>query len=189
MKRRLFPLTLLLLLCACAGPEDVESTPAPPDYVTAEQAARAALDVSGFKPFDPPNEHNRTRYDTSGIRAAWETGDESDLGEKDAAILKRCREIFATVIPSGMTDFEKELALHGALLRSVRYDETSLDPATSQGQPDSGNPYGALVEWYGVDPTWNDPSAWEDLPEEMWDRTHHLHFNVTSDDLRRTNHQ
>ena len=208
----------------------------PSDVPSPASAPSAAPDVSGFKPFDPPNEHDMTLYDTSGIRAAWETGDESGLGEKDAAILERCQEIFAAVITEGMTDFEKELALHDALLRSVRYDETSFDPATPQGQPDSGNPYGPLVEgygvclgyatslqllldlagvecitvvgasynstsdhawnlvrlegeWYGVDPTWNDPSAWENLPEEMWDRTHHLHFNVTSDDLRRTNHQ
>lgn len=122
----------------------------PSDVPSPDSAPSAALDVSGFKPFDPPNEHDMTLYDTSGIRAAWETGDESGLGEKDAAILARCQEIFAAVVTEGMTDFEKELALHDALLRSVRYDETSFDPATPQGQPDSGNPYGALVEGYGI---------------------------------------
>ena len=44
-------------------------------------------------------------------------------------------------------------------------------------------------EWYGVDPTWNDPASWEDVPESDWDWTHHRHFNVTSDSLRQSNHQ
>ena len=177
-----------------------------------------------------------TLYDTSAILAAWESGEEEGLSEKDGAILARCREIFAGCITDGMTDFEKELALHDALLRGVHCDETVYDHDTPQGLPNNTNPYGALVEgyaiclgyaasfqllmdlagvecvtvvgassrstsehawnlvrlegeWYGVDPTWNDPASWEDVPESDWDWTHHRHFNVTSDSLRQSNHQ
>ena len=44
-------------------------------------------------------------------------------------------------------------------------------------------------EWYCVDVTWDDPSSWEDVPANMWDRTHHRFFNVTSDWMRETDHQ
>ena len=194
------------------------------------------LDVSGFAPFDPPNEHDMTLYDTSAIRAAWESGEEGGLSEKDAAILAACRAIFAEHVTADMTGFEKELALHDALLERGSYDRTVYAHATPQGRPDNTDPYGLLVEgygiclgyaasfqllmdlagvecltvvgasyrstsdhawnlvrlegeWYGVDPTWNDPASWEDVPESDWDWTHHRHFNVTSDSLRQSNHQ
>ena len=236
-------------LLACADPEGAEAAlsaalngetvtalaPAPtPD--AAPEVLNPELDISDFEPFDPPNEFDMTLYDTSAILAAWESGEEEGLSEKDGAILARCREIFAGCITDGMTDFEKELALHDALLRGVRYDEAVYDRDTPQGLPDNTNPYGALVEgyaiclgyaasfqllmdlagvecitvvgassrstsdhawnlvrlegeWYGVDPTWNDPASWEDVPESDWDWTHHRHFNVTSDSLRQSNHQ
>lgn len=105
-------------------------------------------DREAFAPFDPPNEHDMTPYDTSAILAAWESGEEDGLSEKDAAILARCRELFAEHITDGMTDFEKELALHDALVRLGDYDETVYDSGT--GLSDNTNPYGLLVEGYGI---------------------------------------
>ena len=211
-------------------------TPVPADIQTPAAIPEPTLDVTGFIPFDPPNEHDMTLYDTSAIRAAWESGEEDGLSEKDAAILAACRAIFAEYVTEGMTDFEKELALHDALVELGHYDRTVYNHATPQGRPDNTNPYGILVEgygiclgyatafqllmdlagvecltvvgasyrstsdhawnlvrlegeWYGVDPTWNDPASWEDVPESDWDWTHHRHFNVTSDSLRQSNHQ
>lgn len=105
-------------------------------------------DRDGFAPFDPPNEHDMTLYDTSAILAAWESGAEEGLSEKDSAILARCRELFAEHITDGMTDFEKELALHDALVRLGDYDKSAYDGG--KGQPDNTNPYGLLVEGYGI---------------------------------------
>lgn len=105
-------------------------------------------DTAGFVPFDPPNEHDMTLYDTSAILAAWESGEKEGLSEKDAAILARCRELFAEHITDGMTDFEKELALHDALVRLGEYDVTVY--ADGKGWPDNTNPYGLLVEGYGI---------------------------------------
>ena len=105
-------------------------------------------DTEAFAPFDPPNDHDMTLYDTSAILAAWESGEEDGLSEKDAAILARCRELFAEHITDGMTDFEKELALHDALVRLGDYDETVYDRGT--GLSDHTNPYGLLVEGYGI---------------------------------------
>ena len=45
-------------------------------------------------------------YDTSAIRAAWETGDEDGLSDKDAAILEHCRAVLRELITEDLTDFQ-----------------------------------------------------------------------------------
>lgn len=205
------------------------ATPAP--------ALNPDLDISGFVPFDPPNEHDMSLYDTAAIQAAWTGGDASGLSEKDAAILERCREIFASCITDGMTAFERELALHDYLVAWGEYDQTVYDARTPQGRADNTNPYGMLTggygiclgyattfqllmdlaevecitvvgassdstgdhawnmvrlegEWYCVDPTWDDPSGDYTGVDPSWmTRMNHRYFNVTSDHMRRTNHQ
>lgn len=208
--------------------------PMPSEEAPAEPSA--TVDVSAFAPFDPPNEYNMTLYDTGPILSAWESGDESGLTEKDSAILARCREILEDCVSEDMSDFEKELSLHDALVRLGRYDRTVYNAKTPQGLPDNTNPYGFLVEgygiclgyatsfqllmdlagvecitvvgassnstsdhawnmvrlegeWYCVDPTWNDATSMEYVPEKEWARTHHIYFNVTSDFMRESDHQ
>lgn len=208
--------------------------PMPPEESTPEPTA--TLDVSAFAPFDPPNEYDMTLYDTAPILEAWESGDESGLGEKDSAILACCREILEDCVSEDMSDFEKELSLHDALVRLGRYDRAVYNASTPKGLPDNTNPYGLLVEgygiclgyatsfqllmdlvgvecitvvgassdstsdhawnmvclegeWYCVDPTWNDATSMEHVPEKEWARTHHIYFNVTSDFMRETDHQ
>lgn len=216
--------------------------PASPAQTAAPTATPAPvlnpdLDISGFVPFDPPNEHDMSLYDTAAIQAAWTGGDASGLSEKDAAILERCREIFASCITDGMTAFERELALHDYLVAWGEYDQTVYDARTPQGRADNTNPYGMLTggygiclgyattfqllmdlaevecitvvgassdstgdhawnmvrlegEWYCVDPTWDDPSGDYTGVDPSWmTRMNHRYFNVTSDHMRRTNHQ
>lgn len=124
--------------------------PSPVSEPTPAPTPEATLDVSAFVPFDPPNEHDMTLYDTSAILAAWESGDESGLSERDAAILSACRALFAEHVTADMTDLEKELALHDALLELGSYDRTVYAHATPQGRPDNTNPYGMLVGGYGI---------------------------------------
>lgn len=136
-------------LLSCEAPE--AALAALEDALGGEAALpEPTLDISAFAPFDPPNEYDMTLYDTSAIVAAWESGDESGLSHKDAAILARCREIFAEHVTGDMTDFEKELVLHDALVDLGEYDETVYGPDTPQGRPDNTNPYGMLVEGYGI---------------------------------------
>ena len=108
------------------------------------------LDTSGFIPFAPPNEYDMTLYDTSAILAAYASGDESGLGEKDAAILSRCRAVLEECITEEMTGFEKELALHDWLVAWGEYDESVYSPGTPQGRADNTNPYGMLIGGYGI---------------------------------------
>ena len=136
-------------LLSCEAPE--AALAALEDALGGEAALpEPTLDISAFAPFDPPNEYDMTLYDTSAIVAAWESRDESGLSHKDAAILARCREIFAEHVTGDMTDFQKELVLHDALVDLGEYDETVYGPDTPQGRPDNTNPYGMLVEGYGI---------------------------------------
>lgn len=138
-------------LLACADPDGAEAAFAAAVGGELETAAPTpTLDVSAFAPFEAPNEYDMTLYDTSAILAAWESGEEDGLSERDAAILARCRAIFAEHISEDMTDFEKELALHDALIRLGSYDQSVYDPDTPQGRPDNTNPYGLLVEGQGI---------------------------------------
>lgn len=190
------------------------------------------LDTTGFVPFTPPRENDMTIYDTTAVKAAWARRDPSGLSEKDAALYARCGEIFDQAIVPGMSQFERELALHDWLAEHAAYDRSHYDPATPNGRPGSLEPYGPLVngtgiclgyatafqllmdlagvecitvvgasanstldhawnmvrlegEWYCVDPTWDDPT---DYTGEV-SRVRYRYFNVTSDHMRKTNHQ
>lgn len=126
-------------------------TPAPtPTPVPTAQVLNPGLDISGFTPFNPPNEYDMSLYNTSAIQAAYASGSTGGLSEKDAAILARCREALEACVTPDMTAFEKELALHDWLLDNCTYDESVHNVYTPQGQPDNTNPYGPLVQGYGI---------------------------------------
>ena len=117
------------------GTTDVEPTP--------------TMDISSFIPYDPPSKHRILLYDSSDVLAAYASGDESELSERNAALLARCKEALEC-IREDMTDFEKELALRDWMLEQGSYDETALDGKSRFGQKDSANPYGYLVGGHGV---------------------------------------
>ena len=138
-------------LLACTDPDGAEAAfLAAVGEGAAAEVLNPGLDTGDFVPFDPPGEYDMSLYDTAPILAAWESGEEDGLSEKDAAILSACRAIFAEHVTEDMTDFEKELALHDALVDLGEYDQAVYDRDTPQGRPDNTNPYGMLVEGYGI---------------------------------------
>lgn len=126
------------------------STSQPAPTLTPNPDARYKEDGRGYLPFLPPNEVDMTLYDTAAILAAWTAGDKSTLEEIDRRILERAEEVLAECVTEGMTDFEKELALHDWIVDNGHYDQTAHDPATPDGLPHSKDPYGILVEGYGI---------------------------------------
>lgn len=193
-----------------------EETPAP-----SEEVLNPDLDISGFKPYVPPEGTVSTPYSVDYLVKMWESGEVTG-GRRVKEILDKCREIFDEVITDDMTDVEKEAALYRWLLENVEYDQTIYDDPP--GRTNNRNPYGALIggygvclgfattfellvemagiecitvvgaaysskdqhgwnmvklegEWYCVDATWD--SALGDFK----------FFNVTSDHMRRTDHQ
>lgn len=132
-----------------------EPTPAPTPEATPEPTAEPTvlnpdLDISGFPPYHQPGDVDMTLYDNSNLVAAWRSGDDSGLSNKERAILKACRTAFDAVITEGMTDFEKELALHDWLMAHGKYDDKSRDNVAHMGRPNNTDPYGMLVRGYGI---------------------------------------
>lgn len=117
---------------------------------TLEPSPSPTVDVSGYCPMDAPGFFDMTPYDTGPILAAWESGEESGLSEKDAAILARCREAVETCVTEGMTDFQKEVALHEWLMEHTDYDYSVYEPGTERGREGNNDPYGTLVDRRGI---------------------------------------
>lgn len=130
-----------------------EPSPTPRPSETPEVTPRPILnpdlDTSGFVPFTAPNDANMEIYDTSAIQAAWETGDEGGLSDKDAAILEQCRAVLGELITEDMTDFQKELAVHDWIVEHSSYDQTVHSNAGHSGRTGYRDPYGILVGGYG----------------------------------------
>lgn len=99
----------------------------------------------GALPFISPGIDDMTLYDTSSILAAWKSGDDTALTEKDAAILAAARAVLAQTIDEDMSDYKKEKALYTWLCTEVDYDWNHQN-GPQYAAPDSGNPYGALVD-------------------------------------------
>jgi len=139
-----------LLICGDPSGAEAALTACVGDGEPSGASPTPKLDTSGFVPFDPPNKFDMTPYDTSAILAAYASGTGEGLSEKDAAILACCQTVLDQCITEDMTDFEKELALHDWLIDWGSYDESVHDPDTPMGRPDNTNPYGMLVEGYGI---------------------------------------
>ena len=126
-----------------------EPTPSEPPEETERPILNPDLDTSDFVPFTAPNDANMEIYDTSAIRAAWETGDEDGLSDKDAAILEQCRAVLGELITEDMTDFQKELAVHDWIVEHGSYDQTVHNNPGHSGRTGYRDPYGILVGGYG----------------------------------------
>ena len=133
------------------------------DMPAAEAAFYGCLEGGGAAPasgppaendgdagFKPPNETDMTLYDTEAIRRAWESGDAAGLSERDADILARCREVLDECVSDGMSDFQKELAIHDWLVEWGEYDQTVYDDPDHAGREGNRDPYGMLVGGYGI---------------------------------------
>ena len=91
-------------------------------------------------------------YDAERIKAAYFSGDESGLAAEDLAILSAAREILA-LAPDTLSEYERELIIHDAIVDAARYDEAELSAwplRLTQPEPNNENPYGALVKGLAV---------------------------------------
>ena len=119
------------------------------DPENAEAFFQASYSLLFRWPFDPPEDEYMTPYDTAPILAAWESGDSTDLSEKDAAILDMAGAVMDQCVTDDMTDYEKERALYKWVTENVRYDQSHYDPL-AKPDPDSYTPYGPLHNGKGV---------------------------------------
>ncbi len=112
----------------------------------------AFLGIDAYRqriPFAPPKRDDMTLYDTSAILSAWESGDRTGLGEKDAAILALAEAVLAETISPEMSAYEKEKAIYRWITANVAYDDDHYDPLAKLS-PDSSTPYGPLHSGKGI---------------------------------------
>ncbi|MGN1002204.1 MAG: transglutaminase domain-containing protein [Oscillospiraceae bacterium] len=132
-----------------AVPALADVTPAPTPSPTAAPAAWDTGRPRRARDFDPPNIDDMSLYDNAALLAAWESGSDQGLDEKEKALLARCRELFDEHITEGMSDYEKERAMYAWLTENVEYDWSHYDPEETTPR-DSYEPYGAVMNGKAV---------------------------------------
>ncbi len=85
-------------------------------------------------------------YSHDAVLSAWESGDSSNLNEVNKTVLDICTSAINSQITSGMSELEKERAIHDFIVRTTDYDRSAIG-ATEETvtSPDHDNPYGTLV--------------------------------------------
>lgn len=101
-------------------------------------------DHPGRSKFVQPNKDDMSLYDTSAIRAAWESGDPSNLPKEDRQIYDQAERVLKKILKGGMSDYEKELAIYEWVVNNVDYDWTHQDRMKTTPR-ESFTPYGGLV--------------------------------------------
>ena len=155
-----------LLLLICPDASDVESTavrylnqaigdensrPDQTEFLVQpnETGDTIITDQRGYELYLSPWEEEPLLFDTSPLKTAWDSGDESLLSEEDRALLQTCRQAVKEVIKPGMSDCEKELAIHDWILQWADYAEDTLTPLGQTTQRDL-TPYGILLDREGT---------------------------------------
>lgn len=123
-----------------SGPEGTQTAlPVQPEGAPSEENKGSSA------PSDPDS------YDPQAVLAAWQTGDCSQLSEKNQIILDRAAAVLEEVVWADMSDYEKELALHDWMAAWGDYDPGALShSALDRADPDNDNPYGFLVNQKGI---------------------------------------
>lgn len=128
--------------------EDVPVTPPASDEPSAapvtDPEPSPAAEYPGRISFIQPNKDDMSIYDTSAIRAAWETGDVSGLSDYDRAICDAAQTVLEESLRDGMSDLEKETAIYSWIVNNVNYDWTHQD-VMAETPRESFTPYGGLV--------------------------------------------
>jgi hypothetical protein len=154
-----------LALLACEEPAKAEEAflrcfgenpPALPEPADPESAIPAFKAITATPPElepEPPEEAEEPAkparddiYNRKAILAAWNGGDSSSLTPQDKEILDICTQTIAEIITEGMTQLDKELAVHDWICGWTEYDDGLFGEEEDEGpHPESNNPYGPLV--------------------------------------------
>lgn len=146
-------------------PEESAGEPAPEDAPAAEDPAaeeppQEAPPDEETAPAGPENTVETApgdgagqpwSYDASRLLQAWQEGSWDTLPQEDQEILNRCAEVVQTAAPDGLSEYEKELAIHDWMLSWGSYDSNSLSLVPDfKETPHHDNPYGFLISRRGI---------------------------------------
>lgn len=147
-----------------AGPSEAKDTqepvselpettgPAAPPSDNAQAAAPET--VRPGKPAEaeqgtPPVEMDNA-YDPTAVLRAWTSGDTSSLSEKNLSILNAAKDVINQKITSGMSGYEKELAIHDWIADWSSFNMNAFSHAPGGGdERDTDTPYGVLINKSG----------------------------------------
>ncbi len=132
-------------------PSDIETvaepSEVPPETAApspeASQSAEPSRETSPTPEIYSPSPDDVYDHDT--LLAAYTSGDASALSPKNAAIYECMTEAIAALVTDGMSDYEKELAIHDYIIDISDYDRAELYPGLGSPDPDNSNPYGTLI--------------------------------------------
>lgn len=120
-------------------PEPLESIPA------------AEPEISAEPPATPTPAAVSWRYDKASLLTAWASGDWSGLSTENQDILGTCAQAISSAVPEGLSDYEKELAIHDWMIAWGSYDSNNVSQIPGfQENPNNDNPYGFLVGRKGI---------------------------------------
>lgn len=89
-------------------------------------------------------------YCADAVLQAWESGDASSLSERDRSVLNAAKDVIDQKISNGMSEYEKELAIHDWITGWSSFDMSAFSHAPGSGsEEDSDTPYGVLINKRG----------------------------------------
>ena len=100
-------------------------------------------------PVPEPVEMDNT-YSSAAVLRAWTSGDTSFLSEKNLSILDAAKDVLDQKINSGMSNYEKELAIHDWITGWSSFNMNAFSRAPGSGnERDTDTPYGVLINKSG----------------------------------------
>lgn len=85
-------------------------------------------------------------YDSEAILDAWKSGDDSSLSEMNRRILDAAQNVIQQEINDGMSDYEKELAIHDWITGWSSFDYSIFGRSSEDGfEAGSDTPYGVFI--------------------------------------------
>jgi len=142
-------------------PDDIT----PPDNTTPPDETNPPEGTNPTEEVKPPQENSylgkvypaaeavtaEDLYRPRTIITAWKSGNASSLSQKNRIIFEACAFVINTVIRSGMSDYEKELAIHDWIIDWASYDtEAKSNAPNAKPDPDNENPYSVLINKKGI---------------------------------------
>lgn len=128
---------------------ETDSTAVPP--AESVQPTEALSEEPDAEPLPTEQPEINMDYDHDAILLALESGDNSGLSEKNAAILQAAENVVSAIIAEDMTPYQKELAIHDWMIANAQFDyyNVSHHPEDEPG-PDNENPYGFFYSGWAV---------------------------------------
>ena len=111
---------------------------------TAEETSEETAEETSETPDADEGDENAL-YDTKPISQAYLTGDTSALDDLQCDILSRAKKVIEQCVTDGMTDYEKEPAIHDYMIKNITYDKGHLSIFGETGEH-AADPYGALYD-------------------------------------------